>query len=279
MPSTWTSPATFAAFANNTALDIKCSPADDKVSYLTTTARVRIIDLSLRMNLYGWSLSAFKQVLGRKDSAVLEKATALISESLPEEPDQSKAKAWLHTLIMSGFPFRQEREQPSAPGDGGLLTVQMETESHVAAVYCLARAIARDEHLDLAGESSTWANPAVGSLFRELSSCGFTKSKSGWVQYLSWMSGLGNGTPLFGDDFRTQWSFYTLFSNSDLATMIPFFQEAVDFRRTLPEDIPEQFTQKIPTSLSDNGKDFALDLIRWFGQIHEAGQDAFILWW
>src|SRR5215217_2090478 len=168
------------------------------------------------MNLYGWSLPAFKQVLGSKDSAVLEKATALVSETLPKEPARSKAKAWLHTLVVNGFPFREDREQSSEPTDGGLLNVQMETEAHAFAMYCLARAIARDEYLDLAGESSNWTHPAVGSLYRDLASCGFTKSKSCCVQYFSWMSGLSNGTPLFGDDFRTEWSYYTLFTNSDL---------------------------------------------------------------
>jgi len=231
------------------------------------------------MNLYGWSLPAFKRVLGSKDSAVLEKASALISETLPKEPAQSRAKSWLHTLILNGVPFREDREQSSEPADGGLLTLQMETEAHAFTVHCLARAIALDGHLDLAGESSNWTHPAVGSLYRELASCGFTKSKSCCVQYFSWMSALSNGTPLFGDDFRTEWSFYTLFSNSDLSTMVPVFQAAADFKRALPEGYPEEFTKKMATGLSDPGREFVLDLIRWFGQIQQAGQDAFILWW
>jgi hypothetical protein len=155
----------------------------------------------------------------------------------------------------------------------------METEVHVFAAYCLARTIARHDHLDLASESSHWAHPAVGSLYRELASCGFTKSKNCCVQYFSWMSGLSNGSPLFGDDFRTEWSFYTLFSNRDLAAMIPVFQAAGDFKRSLPEEYPEELTKQMATSLSDGGKAFVLDLIKWFGQIQRAGQDAFILWW
>ena len=115
--------------------------------------------MSLRMNLYGWSLPAFRQVLGSKDPAVLEKAIALISKTLPKEPAQSNAKAWLRTLIENGFPFRQDREPSSEPADGGLLTVQMETEAHVFTVYCVARTIARDDYLDLAGQSSNWAHP------------------------------------------------------------------------------------------------------------------------
>jgi hypothetical protein len=231
------------------------------------------------MNLYGWSLSDFKQILGSRDFAVLEKANALNSETFTKEPTQSKAKAWLRTLIEDGFPLQQESEQSSEPEDGGLLTVPMETEIHVFVVHCLARAIARDDFLDLASESSRWAHPAVGSLYGELATIGFTKSKDCGVQFFSWMSSLSNGSPLFGDDFRTEWSFYTHFSNGDLAAMIPVFQAATGFTRILPEELPEELTKQLATSLSSNGKEFLLDLIKWFGKIHQAGQDAFILWW
>ena len=93
------------------------------------------------------------------------------------------------------------------------------------------------------------------------------------------MSSLSNGSPLFGDDFRTGWSFYSLFSNSDLAAIIPVFQAAADFKRVLPEGYTEELTKKMATGLSDNSKAFVLDLIKWFGQIQQAGQDAFVLWW
>lgn len=235
--------------------------------------------MSLRMNLYGWSLPDFKKALGSNDSVVLEKASARLSETLREESVRSKAKAWLRTLLENGFPLQQGRQPAPEPEDGGLLTVQMETEIHVFAAHCLARAIARDEHLDLAGESSNWAHPAVGALGHELASCGFTRSKSCCIQYFSWISSLSNGSPLFGDGFRTAWSFYTLFSNNELVTMIPVLQAALDFRRTLPEGYPEEFTKQVVTSLSDAGKEFVTDLVRWFTQIEQAGQDAFILWW
>jgi hypothetical protein len=231
------------------------------------------------MNLYGWSLPAFRQVLGSKDTAVLERAAALIAETLPKEPAQSRAKAWLRTLIDKGFPLQQDRAPAPEAADGGLLTVHMETEAHAFALYCLARASARAEFLDLAGESSQWTHAAIGSLYRELAACGFTKSKSCCVQYFSWIAGLSNGTPLFGDDFRTEWSFYTVFSNRDLALMIPVFQAAADFKRALPEGYPEEYTKTMATSLSDASKEFVLNLVRWFGQIQQAGQDAFILWW
>ncbi|MEZ6142175.1 MAG: hypothetical protein R3B84_16565 [Zavarzinella sp.] len=231
------------------------------------------------MNLYGWSLPAFKQVLGSKDSAVLEKATALIFETLPKEPAQSKAMAWLHTLVVHGFPFREDRGQSSEPADGGLLTVQMETEAHAFTVYCLARAIASEDYLDLASESSNWHHSAVVSLYNELSACKFHLSGKCPVEYHTWMWKLSNGSPIFGDDFRTEWSFYTLFSNRDLAAMIPVFKAAADFQRSLPEGYPEEFTKIMAVGLSDAGRELVLDLIKWFGQIQQAGQDAFILWW
>jgi hypothetical protein len=106
------------------------------------------------MNLYGWSLPSFTAVLGSKDAAVLEAATARLAETLPEEPALSRARAWLRTLIEDGFPYRHDRKPAAEPAGGGLLNVQMETEAHVLAVHCLARAIARDDHLDLADESS-----------------------------------------------------------------------------------------------------------------------------
>jgi hypothetical protein len=233
------------------------------------------------MHLYGWHLSSFKQALGSKDSDLLEAATARLSECFTEEADEStvsKAKAWLRTLIESGFPLREDREPPSAPADGGLLTVQMETEDHAFVVYCLARATARDDCMDLGSESSDWKYPAFQSLWDEFSTCGFTRSNKCPVELHNWMCRFLGGSPLFGDRFHTNWSFYTFFSNQELASMIPVYQAAADFKRTLAEAYPEEF-RKERESLSEGGKKFIGDLIKWLGQIQQAGQHAFILWW
>jgi hypothetical protein len=230
------------------------------------------------MNLYGWRLSSFTQVLGSKDPALLEATTARLSEALSEESALSKARAWLQTLIESGFPLRQHRPPPSEPADGGLLAVQMETAIHVAVVHCLARAIARPDDLDLAMDSSSWGHPAVGSLYDELAACGFTRSKDCSLQYHSWMLKPIKGFPLFGDDFRTGWEFYTWFTNEELAAMVPVFQAAAVFQRPVPKGYSEEALKKVRLGLSDRGKQFIGDLIRWFGQIQQAGQDAFILW-
>ena len=234
--------------------------------------------MSLRMNLYGWRLSFFTQVLGSKDSALLEAATGRLSEALPKEPALSKARAWLQTLIESGFPLRQHRPPPSEPADGGLLAVQMETAIHVAVVHCLARAIAREDDLDLAIDSSSWKHPVVDLLYNELAACEFHHSGKCPVEFHSWMDKLSNGSPIFGDDFRTSWEFYSWFSNEELVAIIPVFQAAEGFKRTLPENLREDYKAKIRTSLSEGGKQFIADLIKWFSAIQRAGQDAFILW-
>lgn len=209
---------------------------------------------------------------------MLEKATAILSKTL-NEPSQSKAKRWLRTLIEDGFPLSGQREPSTEPDDGGLLNVQMETEVHVYAVYCLARAIARDNYLDLASESSGWKYGAVGAHASDAASCGFTESESCSPRYFSAMSALRNGTPLFGDGFRTKWSFYTLFSNDELAALIPVFQAAADFKRIFPKEYPETYTKNMQTTLSKGSRDFVLDLINWFDKLHQAKQDALILWW
>ena len=61
--------------------------------------------------------------------------------------------------------------------------------------------------------------------------------------------------------------------------MISVFQAAKEFKRSLPDNLPEDYKAKMRTSLSEAGKEFIGDLIKWFSQIQRAGQDAFILWW
>jgi hypothetical protein len=230
------------------------------------------------MNLYGWSFDSFTRALGSKNAAVLDAATARLSECL-KEPNWSKGKAWLTTLIDSGFPLRRERPPSPEPAGGGLLNVQMETEVHVFVIHSIARAIAQDDYLDLAAESSTWNHSAVGSLYNELAACEFKRSGKCPVEYFTWMWKLSNGSPIFGDDFHTEWSFYSLLTNQELAAIVPVFQAAEQYKRSLPDNLPEDYKAKIRTSLSVGSKQFIGDLIKWFGAIQQAGQDAFILWW
>jgi hypothetical protein len=81
------------------------------------------------MNLYGWSFSAYRNTIGSGDEAVLQKATAQLTEAL-EEPHRSRGLAWLQTLIRKGYAFREEPAPFLPPDDGGLVRVLAETGTH-----------------------------------------------------------------------------------------------------------------------------------------------------
>jgi hypothetical protein len=57
--------------------------------------------MSLRMNLYGWQLQEFIDVIGSKNAKVLETASAHLAEEFKGRSDHAdlpKAIAWLRTL-------------------------------------------------------------------------------------------------------------------------------------------------------------------------------------
>jgi hypothetical protein len=231
------------------------------------------------MNLYGRSLKSFIKVLGSKNSEMLTAASTHISECYDGEPELAKkGEAWLRTLINTGLPLRQDRKQPSEPADGGLMIMRMETNLHANAIHSIVHALVRDDYLDLADESSTYAHPSVRALWDDLTYCGFSHSDDCPWQIHKWMDYLGRGTPLFGDGFWSNWCYYTIFTNKDLAAMIPVFHAAAKFRRRLPRTVPTHIRKKVQVTLSEGGKAFIADLIRWFSQIEKAGQDAFIMW-
>ncbi len=240
--------------------------------------------MSLRMNLYGWSYESFTGVLGSNNAAVLKAAAMRFSEAFKDESLRARGEAWLRTLIEDGFPLAEDREPPSPPEDGGLLVMRMETEVHVIAVHSLVRAIAHDDYLDLASESDGLIHPAAHSLFREFSDCGFIYQAQLGKEYWGRWTRLLEGTPFFGDDFDSP-TFYSWFPNQDLAEMVPVFQAAAEFQRPYPKSFDaaqgearERLLRSYKTSLSEGGKAAATALGRWFGQIQQAGQDAFILW-
>jgi hypothetical protein len=235
------------------------------------------------MGVYASSLSSFTKVLGSKDFKVLKAASARLTEIFSDEAARTRALAWLRTLVQDGFPLKRDREPVSEPADGGLLTMRMETEAHLPVVYCIVEAISTDGLTNL-GEKG-WGHPAVSSLFNELRACGFTdsmpflRSREFITNYYRWMHMLSNGTPLFGDDFRSSWSYYTWFTNKELANIIPVFRAAAKFRRPpLSSNMPNRLKRKMMMHLSKGGKEFIGDLIKWFGQIQKARKDAFIYW-
>src|SRR5262249_18541504 len=97
------------------------------------------------MNLYGWSFQSFHDVLWSNEASVLKAATGHLEDTLKDESALARSKAWLRTLIEAGFPMRHERGPKPEPADGGLLTLQMETETHVCAVNSIVCAIRRDD--------------------------------------------------------------------------------------------------------------------------------------
>lgn len=230
--------------------------------------------MALRLNLYGFEQQAVLDVLGSGDRAVLAAAVEHLSKAFRDPAVVSKAKAWLTTLIMVGCPLRTDRIVPTVGDDGGLLVMQMETEIHVFVVNSIVRAVAKADHKDLAMDSSTYHYSAVTALQRELSACKFPVPK----EYYRWMHVLSSGMPLFGDQFHSDWSFYSILANSELAEFIPVLRAAATYERKLPEGIPPEELFRHAVSLSEPGKKFADDLARWFAEIHVAGQDAFVIW-
>ncbi len=235
--------------------------------------------MALRMNLFGWHQDAFAKVLGSKDSHILEQATEHLSKALTREPSLSEAKAWLHKLIDHGYTLRENRSPPTASSDGDLVVVRMELETHIFAVHSLVRAIALPDDINLATRSSYWWHSSVAAIVDDFTNCGFSKTKLYSRQFVIWLSKMNKGSPLFGDDFLTPWSFYTCIRMGELTEIIPVLQAALDFKRPLPEGAPEEYLKTIKTELSPTGKQFVQDLITWFKEITEAGQDAFIMWY
>ena len=235
--------------------------------------------LALRINLYGCKLRQLLGVIGSKDSSVREIAGNYLSETLTDEAALAKACAWLRTLVDDGYPLKSEREPPSVPDDGSLLVTRLETELHAFVVYSIVRAVSRNTCLDLASDSSHWHHSAIVSLYNDFRICGFTRSKECPTRFLQLGSALSHGTPLFGDDFRTDWSFYTFLTNNDLENLVSVLEAARKFEKPVPDYVPAEVRKTMVTRLSDEGNAFAEELIAWFCQIQQAHQDAFIMWW
>ena len=235
--------------------------------------------MALRMNLYGCDLKRFLDVLGSKNTSARSAAETCLSESLTNPVVLGKARAWLGRLIDEGYPLRSERPQPSVSEDGSLLVTQLETELHAVVVYSLMRTLFKDACLDLSRESSTWHYSAIVAFDNELGKCGFMRSKECPTMFIHWMSALTGGSPLFGDGFRSDWSFYTVLKNDELTSLVGAIETAQKFEKHIPDSYPETFRKASFTKLSDAGNQFARAFGGWLRRIQQAGQDAFIYWW
>jgi hypothetical protein len=234
--------------------------------------------MSLRMDLHGWKLQEFIDVIGSKNATVLERASAHLEELYKgaKDDDLSKALAWLHTLINEGHSLRWERERPAVAMDGALLAMQMEAGIHVNVIYSLVEAIRREEFLHPAFDS--WGQGVSTGLRNEFSACGFIGSRECSIEFLQALHRLDGGTPLFGDDFYTSWQYYSIIENDRIAALVQGFEGVLRFERKLPADIPDHIRERFKVRVSDDYKKLISDLIGWLGQIEQAGQDAFILW-
>jgi hypothetical protein len=135
----------------------------------------------------------------------------------------------------------------------------------------------REEFLNPAFDS--WSQGVSKALFGELHSCGFLQSDKSSVEFIQALRKLDSGTPLFGDDFCTGWEYYSVIDNPEIAILVGGFQAALDFERKLPDSMPDDVRRRFKTRLLDDTKKFICDLIGWFEQIQQAGQDAFIIWY
>lgn len=234
--------------------------------------------MALRMNLYGCRLESLTELLGSKDSAVSADASERLAKAIRNEDDLAMAKAWLGRLIDRGYPLRESRPSIQAPESGELLVAHLETELHALALSSLVEATLDRGGRDYSVESSHWHHSSIDALYNDLARCGFTRSRDCPVRLHEWISSLSNGTPLFGDDFRSEWSFYSILRNDDLAGLLDVFRAAVEFTRELAEEVPHELRSTIQVRLSHEGRSFITDLSKWFSQIHQARQDAFILW-
>jgi hypothetical protein len=235
--------------------------------------------MSLRMHLYGWKLQEFIDAIGSKNRTLLKKASAHLEKTYKggrNEADLPKALAWLRTLINEGHSLRKDRQWPAPGVDGGLVIMHMEAGIHVAAVFCLFEALRRKEYLDQG--SDLWSHSVSLALSDDLRACGFNRSGENSAEFIQALWKLGGGTPLFGDDFCTNWEKYAVIENNQLAALVAGFRAAMSFKRNLPNNIPSAARKKLKTRLSGRPKEFIGDLVGWLGQIQEAGQDAFILW-
>lgn len=237
--------------------------------------------MSLRLNLYGCHIAAVLEAVGSQSAAVLQSACGHLGETISTtrgEDALKTATAWLTTLVQSGCPLASDRPQPSVSSDGGLLETHMETEVHVLALHSLIFSLRDDGWRDFSGESSMWHAGALGSLQRELRACGFTKSAECPPEFHQGMQRLIHGTPLFGDDFRSDWSTYCLLPGNMLPGFCETLQAAMNYEDSVPDYVPAEVRSTMTLRLSDNARRFVTEFSSWLQQISDAGQDAYILY-
>ncbi len=100
-------------------------------------------------------------------------------------------------------------------------------------------------------------------LYNDLAACGFTKSTECPMELFRCLESLNHGTPLFGDDFRTDWSYYSLLPTNEVVGFIQALKVAVEFKRSIPDFIPEHLRETMVISLTDEAREFVTELSGW----------------
>lgn len=235
--------------------------------------------MALRMNIYGCNIQAIKDILGSKNTVILDAVIKNLVDVFHNKDDHHKALAWLNTLINDGFTLKSERESPTVQSDGGLLIHLLETEVHITVINRIMHVLRDDRSIDLTTHSSHYHYSAMTELYRELRLCGFTSSRECPKYFYKLMFALLHGSPLFGDNFHSDWSFYAFLTNQELSQLTSVLNKAKQFERSISKELPEEIRVARKTCLSNMGISFVNDLIEWFSQIHKAGQDAYLLWY
>ena len=234
--------------------------------------------MALRMNLYGCSLVAIYEAIGSNSEVLLASASMMVTDLLRDDSERDNAIKWLGTLIQYGYPLKGVRSKPSAPEDGSLLVAHFETEAHILALHCLIQSIRKDNWGDLSERSSHWHRTAISALYKNLATCGCLKSSDCPTALFRCIEVLGNGSPLFGDDFYTDWSYYALIPQQDLIDFVRGLEFAITYAGPFSNDISRHTSDAAVTQLSDDGREFVNELSSWFTEIANLNQDAYVFW-
>lgn len=143
--------------------------------------------MSLRPEFGGFSLAAFKALLGSGDRATLDAVLAEAEDSLQAD-DPESVRAILSQAILKG----------TFPG------LNAENEHHVVAVALLVR-----RQSGVGTDSNIWKAAAFDELFEEIGADLPPK-------VLSLYQGLQNGRALLGRRIESSWSYYAWMTRPEL---------------------------------------------------------------
>ena len=195
--------------------------------------------MSCRINIAGFDLRKMRTLIGSRSPTLIDELCAAFDKSWSDAETKADGYAIIERAVMEGTPFPD---------------LQIETEIHATAACMFAR---HDQNMH-ALMSSTWNAQAFGELLREL-----PKKLPPLVRVF--LRAMRDGTPLFGQEIRSSWSYYAYFAHAKVQA---FHTALVDFQTEHP-----RFT----------GQDFCYgfldELVDWLRQINEAKRDLWYVAW